>query len=129
MRKLLGPAFGLLLLAFASTAAPAAQAPVAYFTAIEDLPLMPGLAEVEESGLVFDTPQGRIVEAYATGDLPRARVLAFYGETLPQLGWKKAETGVFRRDSEELSIDFPAEATSPGLTVRFALSPAQSDPN
>src|SRR5215469_8306568 len=33
----------------------------------EDVPLMPGLAPVPGSSLVFDKPEGRIVEAQASG--------------------------------------------------------------
>ncbi len=44
-----------------------AEGHAAYLAAVADLPLMPGLAEVPEAGLVFDQPSGRIVEAYAQG--------------------------------------------------------------
>ncbi|HEX7969421.1 MAG TPA: hypothetical protein VF502_14470, partial [Stellaceae bacterium] len=42
----------------------------------EDVPLMPGLASVAGSSLVFDKPQGRIVEAQATGKVTRNAVQA-----------------------------------------------------
>ncbi|SVD25035.1 uncharacterized protein METZ01_LOCUS377889, partial [marine metagenome] len=38
-----------------------------FFSAIDDLPLMAGLAEVRGSTLVFSKPQGRIVEVIAEG--------------------------------------------------------------
>src|SRR3546814_18596838 len=42
----------------------AGDAPGAYVAGIPDLPLMPGLKELPPGGLVFDTPGGRIGEAF-----------------------------------------------------------------
>src|SRR5262249_20377772 len=50
----------------------------------EDVPLMPGLAPVAGSALTFDKPEGRIVEAQASGKVTRAAVHRFYAESLPQ---------------------------------------------
>ena len=88
---------------------------------VADLPLMPGLVEVADAGVVFDKPDGRIVEAYAEGAVERAAVLAFYGGTLPQLGWRQTGTGRFRREGENLALDF-LDGGGP-LIVRFTLTP------
>lgn len=115
-----------LALAAAAVAAGAGGAPPdgAFLSAIADLPLMRALEERRESGLVFDTPAGRIVEAYATGPVERAQVLAFYAETLPQLGWTPAGEARFRREGEVLTLEFPAAGVGArGLTVRFSLAP------
>ena len=88
---------------------------------VEDLPLMPGLANVEAAGVAFDTVTGRIVVAYASGRVTREAVVAFYADTLPQLGWKKEQELRFRRDNENLTLEF--SRNSAGLTVRFSLSP------
>jgi hypothetical protein len=123
-------AAGLLL---APPAPAAAQEGSLFISVLDDLPLMPGLVEDTESGTVFDTAQGRIVEAFATGALPKSRVLAFYDETLPQLGWRRVASGVFQREGETLSLEFPPEADSrpglrpgstPVLTVGFRLMPS-----
>lgn len=90
---------------------------------VEDLPLMPGLANVEAAGLAFDTVEGRIVVAFASGRVTREAVLAFYADTLPQLGWKREQELRFRRDSENLTLEF--SRGSSGLTVRFSLSPVK----
>lgn len=90
---------------------------------VEDLPLMPGLANVDAAGLAFDTPQGRIIVAYASGRVTREAVLAFYGSTLPQLGWLREREGRFRREMESLQLEF--SRTGAGLTVQFTLSPAK----
>ena len=87
----------------------------------EDLPLMPGLETVPDSGLVFDKPHGRIVQAVVTGRLRRGAVLAFYAETLPQLGWTARDKQSYRREGESLRIEFGGEDDA--LIVRFFLAP------
>ena len=96
-----------------------------FFSAIDDLPLMGGLNEVEGGTMVFDSPSGRIVEALSSGKVSRQRVTQFYSETLPQLGWLETTPGHFVREGEALKIEFqtsPAEVT---INVLFLLSPAQ----
>lgn len=96
-----------------------------FVSAIDDLPLMSGLVEDPDAAMVFDSPTGRIVEAFAQGDLRARDVLAFYAETLPQLGWRPSGAGVFRREREILTVEFPdGERDETPLTVRFALAPA-----
>jgi hypothetical protein len=87
----------------------------------EDLPLMPGLAAVAGSSLMFDKPQGRIVEAQATGKVKRRDVQSFYRATLPELGWIPAGANAWRRDGEQLRLDFHGRDGS--LTIGFSLSP------
>ncbi len=98
-----------------------AEVHTAYLAAVADPPLMPGLAEVPEAGLVFDQPAGRIVEAFARGAVSRTAVTSFYLETLPNLGWRaKAET-LFQRESEQLRLDISGDDGA--LVVRFTLQP------
>ncbi len=92
-----------------------------FLKGLDDLPLTPGLREIKDAGVVFDKPEGRIVEAYAEGRLSVAKVRSFYAATLPQLGWRAEGAGRYRREGEVLSIGF--RATGKGLTVRFSLSP------
>ena len=100
----------------------AAAADAVYFSSLDDIPVMPGLTELADRSLEFDSPTGRIIEAYAEGSVAAAQVLTFYGETLPQLGWTPLSPGLYRRDAEELMLEIaPASA---GVTVRLALSPA-----
>lgn len=99
----------------------AAEDAPGFVAGLEDLPLMPGLSELTGSGFAFDTADGRIVEAYATGEVAEDEVLRFYAETLPQLGWEQASPRGFRREGERLSIDFVAGARP--ITVHFSLAP------
>ncbi len=102
--------------------APASAALAGDFVAgTEDVPLMPGLVPVAGSSLVFDKPQGRIVEAQAAGKVTRSAVQAFYAATLPQLGWKTAGPDTWRREGEVLRLDFHGHDGD--LAVGFTLSP------
>lgn len=93
----------------------------AFVTGIDGLPLMPGLVEKPGEGMVFDTPAGRIVEAYATGNVARKPVLDFYASTLPQLGWRRDADTSFSREDEVLTLELSGDDKP--LIIRFALSP------
>ncbi len=101
--------------------APTLEATGSFLAGLDDLPLTPGLREIKDAGVVFDKPEGRIVEAFAEGWLSVAKVRSFYAATLPQLGWRAEGAGRYRREGEVLSIGI--RAASKGLTVRFFLSP------
>lgn len=114
-----------LYLMLAAAAVPAAWAqnkPAGFLSVIDDVPLMPGLSERADAAVVFDKPEGRIVEAEASGRLTRAEVLKFYASSLPQLGWRTRGEGKFLRDREELVLSF-VSGSGGSLTVRFTLSP------
>lgn len=108
-----------LALVLCATAARAAD----FVPGTEDVPLMPGLTPVESASLVFDKPEGRIVEAAARGKLARGKVRDFYGATLPQLGWSVASHDAWQREGEVLHLDF--RGSDGDLTVGFTLSPQQ----
>lgn len=102
-----------------------ASAAGAFLSVVEDLPLMDGLSEVKGSALIFSTQQGRIVEVSAksmSGDsIGRENVLAFYGNTLPQLGWNPAGPSNWVRDDERLRLTIIVNDGK--LTVQFSLTP------
>jgi len=98
-----------------------AQDPPSFVSVINDLPLMEQLAEIGD-GVQFSTSQGRIAEATAQGTVSKNDVLAFYDDTLPQLGWTKVGVGHFAREGETLELVF--ERLNGVLSVRFALAPA-----
>lgn len=82
---------------------------------------MPGLIAVEEAGMRFDSPAGRIVESVYEGIGDRDAIRVFYAETLPALGWQAFSEDRFLRDGEQLEIDFFGAGST--LTVRFTLAP------
>jgi hypothetical protein len=83
--------------------------------------LMPGLTPVEGGELVFDKPQGRIVEAQARGAVSRAAVRQFYAATLPELGWTPEGRETWRREGEVLRIRMTGHDGN--LTVGYSLAP------
>ncbi len=97
-----------------------------FLTVADDLPLMAGLVENVQAGLLYDKPSGRIVEAYASGALSAYDVVRFYASTMPELGWRRQRTVAtndleFERDGERLTIEVRELAGE--LTVRFSLAP------
>jgi hypothetical protein len=93
----------------------------------DDLPLMPELVAGSESPVVFDAPGGRIIDVQMAGRTSAARVIDFYRDTLPQLGWHVvgSTAGTFEREGEilKLLIDEPERGR---VAVRFSLAPSGS---
>ncbi len=112
-----------LLLALVLIAAPVAAHADGFVPGTEDLPLMPGLVSVAGSAVVFDKPEGRIVESAARGKLTRYAVTRFYTQTLPQLGWRHIAgvPATWTRAGERLRLDF--RGPDGDLTVGFMLAP------
>lgn len=92
-----------------------------FLSSIADLPLMPGLSELADKGVVFDKPAGRIVEAYAEGAVSKAAVEDFYRQTLPQLGWQPGGGTAYQREGEQLDVEVLSDSGS--TLVRFTLRP------
>ncbi len=117
----------LLAVFFVLVARPAAADTYTYLSAVDDLPLMAGLEEALDQGVVFDAPQGRIVQAYASGPLSRAEVGNFYAATLPQLGWRADGPLRFSREGEQLTLEI-TETGAKSVTVLFILTPLPKSP-
>jgi len=114
----------LLIAAIASASGAFASMTVAgdvFLSRLEDMPLAPGLSEDAAAGLSFDSASGRIVEAYARGNLTEDQVLHFYQETLPQLGWTAENARQYRRGGERLRLELTRSGQA--LTVHYSLSP------
>ena len=112
---MLAPA--LLIVAAISIGAARAQQ---FVPGTEDVPLMRELAPVKDSDVVFDKPEGRIIEASARGKVSKQAVKTFYASTLPQLGWK-ASGESWTRETETLRLDFSGKDGD--LWVTFTLLP------
>ena len=103
----------------------------AFMSGFEDLPLMDGLKQAEDAAVSFDTPSGRIIEAYAqSSDIGERKIKDFYNRTLPQLGWKKLsgknkDSSVsYAREGEVLTIS--VDDGTP-VSVRFELMTREKD--
>jgi hypothetical protein len=106
----------------------------AFFSALQDVPVMEGMQELPDYTLVFDKPEGRIVETLAVYDTVSAddseKIRAFYQSVLPQFGWQRmnrgAESGAqrdfFGRSGETLMIELDT-ASAGEVFIRFTLHP------
>ncbi|MBN2752864.1 MAG: hypothetical protein JXQ84_09170 [Rhodospirillaceae bacterium] len=101
-------------------AVPSAAFAQAFLRGHEDLPLLAGLTQDRDSVMVFDTPQGRVVEAFAQTPEPATKVLAAYASALPQMGWSKVSAEKFVRNSEILT--FEVVAKGPPTVIRILLT-------
>jgi hypothetical protein len=106
--------------AFGMPEGSAAEKP-GFIAGTEDVPLMPGLANDLGTLVVFDKPQGRIVEVEAKGKVTRAAVEQFYAAALPELGWAADGPRSWQREGEGLRYDF--KGSDGNLRVGFSLSP------
>jgi len=108
-------------LALALGLAPVAHAQAQnYLSGHEDLPLLAGLTQDRDSVMVFDTPQGRVVETFAQTPESGQAVLSAYAETLPQMGWMRKSPTRFERGAEALV--FEVVSNGPPTVVRILLT-------
>ena len=92
-----------------------------FLSGFSDLPIMPGMQELPDANISFDTASGRIIEAFAKTEQSVERILSFYKNILPQLGWRVEKDTMFVRDSEILIIDLRKDGDS--VIVQFSLEP------
>ncbi len=89
------------------------QSPVTFFAGNQDIPIMPGLIELQGRSFSYDKPEGEITEIVAEfNGIDVRQVLYYYDVTLPQFGWNKvveAEGGHYYRKGENLEISFDEE--------------------
>ena len=78
----------------------------AFFNAVEDLPLAPGLVQALDQDVFFESLRGRIVTVAAYGEDGVVVYREFYKRALPPLGWALQADGTYSRDNEVLKIDF-----------------------
>ena len=85
-----------------------------------DVPIMQGWKIEPELGFAFDSPNGRIVMIFASTLVDEDDIMAFYGQTLAQLGWTGG-AGNWVRDAEKLLIG--KVQTARGALWRLMLQP------
>lgn len=101
-----------------------AQADQSYLSYLPDVPLMEGMAELEDQSFVFDKAEGRVTEtAVFTAASTEKEVMAYYLKVLPELGWTTLSPDRFLRNGEQLIVK--CDKVSGGVVARFSLSPKQ----
>jgi hypothetical protein len=106
---------------FAIPIAAAQTTASAFVDGFDELPLFPGVEQVPDSTVAFDTTGGRIVISFVRTALAAPTFLDRYAETLRQLGWTRAGEARFLREGEVLTFDFIADGAK--SVVRFSLVP------
>jgi len=98
----------------------------AYVQILSDVPLAPGLSLDEESEVIFDVPEGKIVEVSAFGAADLVETQTFYKESLEALGWQAVprKKWSYKRDEEFLEISFDDGEND--LQVKFRLMPSSA---
>lgn len=119
--------------ALAALLAASASQAADFFSAIRDLPLMPGLEERSEAAIVFDHEGGQVTTALATGPVEREAVRQFYRRALPSLGWvpecaapRCPLPDQYNREGEALELELAAERGE--TAARFLLTRKLSNP-
>jgi hypothetical protein len=102
-------------------AAPLAAQATGFVAGTEDIPLMPGLRNQENTLVVFDKPQGRIVAVEARGKVTRAAAEKFYATSLPPLGWIADGPHRWSREGEGLQLEITGRDGD--LHIGFSLAP------
>ena len=80
---------------------------------IGDVPVMPGMEIEADLGFAFDSPDGRIVVIYASGEMASQDLASYYDMALPPLGWESASDLVWTREGEQLMISSAKASTTP----------------
>lgn len=81
-----------------------------FVAGFEDIPLMDGLKQIDNADIAFGNEETRFIEAQmeASEGIDFPSIQKFYQETLPQLGWKEAESqpdfSKFYRENDILEI-------------------------
>lgn len=98
-----------------------------------EIPLMDGLLEDSDERMVFDSPEGRIILAQASGQINSLLVYNYYKVVLPSLSWEiidvnnaHCEAGASycltaRRDQENLNLSIKTNQKK--SIVIYSLSP------
>ena len=87
---------------------------------VGDVPIMQSWQIEPELGFAFDSPNGRIVMIFASTSADEDDIMAFYGQTLAQLGWMGG-AGNWVRGAEKLVIG--KVRTARGALWRLMLQP------
>jgi len=95
---------------------------------LENIPLPTSFIQNKKKSIIFDTPEGRIVEIYTKGRGDKQTVIDFYKESMPQFGWKIIKNHNnkvalrYIKEGEKLDIKI-TNAEKYNLNLNFELSP------
>lgn len=119
----LGPMLRLCIAAALMIALSPARAEEGFVPGVPDLPLPPDLVAAADKVVVFDKPDGRIVEAEASGEMERLALFGWYRDVLPELGWRELPVAspiaaLWEREGERLLLRYN-QHSQPRLELRI----------
>ena len=93
-----------------------------FFTSLPDVPLMPGLIELEDRALSFDKPEGRILIGVAAADdsVSRESVQSYYSQSLPAFGWRESGPYSYVRGLETLELSLQNDGAQNILEITIS---------
>lgn len=112
--RLITPLAMIAMLGAAHAAAPQ------FVSALDDVPLPPGVSEIADSVAAIEGLEGRIVSVQARGAIAPAELTRFYDQALPALGWTR-EGARFVRARQALTITFRRDDDDGALRITFRL--------
>lgn len=80
---------------------------------VGDLPISPALKIEPGLGFAFDSPEGRVVMIYLSGEISADEIMAYYRQALPPLGWNETAEMRWAREGEALLIHPTTAAGTP----------------
>ena len=89
----------------------------------EDIPLMDGLKDVEETAS-FDSPTERMVLLSAETTLSAKQIFGFYQQTLTNLGWQQKKEGYFERGTDSFLIEIAPNGKKNQIQFKLSQSNA-----
>ncbi len=94
----------------------------------KEIPLPTAFEEDKAEALLYNTPDGRIMESNATGKGDKDAIIDFYTQSLTELGWTKNTnhnnkiSARYIKDGERLDITITTSET--GNNINYHLSPS-----
>ena len=94
---------------------------IVFVEGIDDLPIFGNMKNNNESLVVFDTNEGRLIKTEIYGEAKLEHAKKFYNSILPNLGWKVEESNSFKREKEILIINY--KENKKNLLIVFKILP------
>jgi len=94
-----------------------------FLNQFDDIPVFKEMEYVEDSLILFDKIDGRYVSSKISGSYKIKEVQDYYKKVLPNLGWNKVESNIYKRGKEILELVYIMENKK--LSVIFRLYPAK----
>lgn len=89
---------------------------------LDSVPLMQGFNASTETALIFDKPEGRVIEVDAWCDLDcpdQKTIEEYYAHAMKILGWTALERNSYIKETETLVIEIYSQTQNEKKIIRF----------